>query len=148
MIEIASIDDRQEDKERSMLKNTLKKLRKEREDESEARALLEEMQQILEEAHARASEVERKLCRELGEYTQSWEKETGRPHYIMDKIWQMVQSNDTKTMNLNKDFEELLNNAQPTGWKWVDQNNKFLDRSRIRSIIEIICAQARVWKAQ
>ena len=99
-------------KKHACLKDTLKKLRKEREEENEARALLEEMQQNLEEAHARASETERKLYRELGEYTHSWEKALERPHYIMDKIW---QSNDTKTMNPNKDFEELLNKAQQTG---------------------------------
>ena len=83
-MEIAAIDERQEDKERSMLKDTLKKLRKEREDENEAPALLEEMQQNLEEAHARGSENERKLCRELGKHIQSCEKELERPHYIMD----------------------------------------------------------------
>ena len=55
----------------------MKKLRKEREEENEARTFLEKMQQNLEEAHARASETDRKLCRELGEYIQSWEKELG-----------------------------------------------------------------------
>ena len=40
----------------------------------------------------------------------------------MDKIWQMMQSNDTKTMNLNKDFEELLNKVQQTGWNGSTKN--------------------------
>ena len=66
MVELAAIDERQEDKERSMLKDVLKQLPKEREEEHEARALNEEMQLILEEARARASETERKLCRVLG----------------------------------------------------------------------------------
>ena len=50
MLEIAAIDVRQEDTARSVLKDTVQKLRKEREEESEARAPLEEMQQNLEEA--------------------------------------------------------------------------------------------------
>ena len=53
MVELAAIDERQEDKERSMLKDVLKQLQKEREEDDEARALIEEMQQNLGEAHAR-----------------------------------------------------------------------------------------------
>ena len=44
MVQIAAIDQRQIFKERSMLKDALEKLRKEREEENEARALLEEIQ--------------------------------------------------------------------------------------------------------
>ena len=77
--EIVANDKQQEDKERRRLKETLNKLRQEREEENEARALLQEMQQNLDEAHARASETERKMCRECGEYTHSWEQELGRP---------------------------------------------------------------------
>ena len=51
MVEIAAIDEIQEDKERSTLEDTLKNLRKEREEENEARAFLEEMQQNLEETN-------------------------------------------------------------------------------------------------
>ena len=71
MVELAAIDERQEDKERSMLKDVLKQLREEREEEHEARALNEEMQQNWEEARARASETERKLCRVLEDYIHS-----------------------------------------------------------------------------
>ena len=116
MVEIAAIDERQEDKERSMLKDVLKQLREEREEEHEARALNEEMQQNLEVAHARASETARKLCRVLGDYIHSWEQELERPRYVMDKMWQNVQSNGAKTMNLDKDIEEILNKAKQTGW--------------------------------
>ena len=34
----------------------------------------------------------------------------------MNEIWQMLRSNDTKTLNLTKDFEELLDKAQQAGW--------------------------------
>ena len=63
------------------------------------------MMQNLEGTHAKAPETERKLCRELEEFVG---KRMGQPHYIMDKMWHMMHRNDTKTMNLNKDFEELL----------------------------------------
>ena len=41
--------------------------------------------------------------------------ELGRPPYIMDIVQQMMQSNDTMTLNLNKDFEELMDKVQQTG---------------------------------
>ena len=34
----------------------------------------------------------------------------------MDKMWQMLQGNDAKTLNLTEDFEELLDLAQQAGW--------------------------------
>ena len=37
----------------------------------------------------------------------------------------MMQSNDTKTMNLNKDFEELLNSAQQKGWDGSTKTSRF-----------------------
>ena len=57
-----------------------------------------------------------KLCRVLGDYIRSWEQELERPRYVMDKMWQNVQSNGAKTMNLDKDIEEILNTAKQTGW--------------------------------
>ena len=35
----------------------------------------------------------------------------GEHNSIIDKIWQMLQSNDTNTLNLTKGFEELLDMA-------------------------------------
>ena len=46
----------------------------------------------------------------------SWDQELGRPHKIMEKVWQMMENNDTKTMNQNRDFDELMSKAQQTGW--------------------------------
>ena len=73
------------------------------------------MQRNLDEAQARASETERKLGRVLGEYISSNDKERGRPHYIMDKMWQMMQSKGTKTLNLDKDLEEIMNKVKQAG---------------------------------
>ena len=115
MVEQAAIDEKQEHKERNMLKDLLQQLQKERE-EDEARGLIEEMQRILDEAQARASDTERKLGRVLGECIYSYEKELGRPHCIMDKMWQMMQSTDIKTLNLVKDLEEKMNKVKHVGW--------------------------------
>ena len=62
----------------------LKQLRKEKDEENEARALLEEMQQN--------SETEQRLYRELEEYMYSLDGEFGRPQNISDTIW----ANDAK----------------------------------------------------
>ena len=43
----------------------------------------------------------------------------------MDKMWQMMQTNDTRTMNLDKYFEEVLNMAQQTGWNGSTQATRF-----------------------
>ena len=67
--------------------------------EDEARAHLEEMKIKLEEARARASATEQKMFGRFDEYMRTWTEDRGRPHFIMDKIWQMLQSNDTKTLN-------------------------------------------------
>ena len=49
----------------------------------------------------------------------------GRPHYIMDKVWQMMQSKDTKTLNLDKDFEEFMNKAKQAGWNESSKTKRF-----------------------
>ena len=88
----------------------MKQLREERDEENEARALLEEMQRNLDEAHARPCETERRLYQELEEYMYSWEREVGGPNNLSAKIWQMMQSNSTKSLNL----ESLLGWNDPT----------------------------------
>ena len=55
LAEMAANDEKQEDEERHLINKLLKQLRKEREVEDEACALLKEMQKNLEEAQARAS---------------------------------------------------------------------------------------------
>ena len=84
--------------------------------EDEAREVVEEMQRNLDEVQARTYETERKLDRVLGEYIDSFEKELGRPHHNMDKMWKMMQSRDTKTLNLDKDVEEITSEVKQAGW--------------------------------
>ena len=68
MVEAAAIDERQEQKERGMIRDLLEQLQKRREEEDEARVLTEEMQRNPDEAQSRSYEVERKLDRVLWEY--------------------------------------------------------------------------------
>ena len=55
-----------EDGDNGRLRKTLKLFRKERGEESAARELLDEMQQNVDEAHARVRETERRLCQARG----------------------------------------------------------------------------------
>ena len=104
MVELAAIDERQEDKERNITKKTLKQLSTEEDETEEARTLLYDLQHNVDEADAKVTETRSRLYSEINEYVHSLDQELGRPHHIMDKMWQMMQSNDIKTMNLDKDF--------------------------------------------
>ena len=40
----------------------------------------------------------------------------GSPQLIMAKLWQMMQSRDTKLLNLYKDFEDVMSKVKQIGW--------------------------------
>ena len=96
------MDEKQEQKERGMIRHQLEQLQKRREEEDEARNLIEEMQRNVDEAQNKSYEVERKLDRVLWEYIEAFDKERGRPQLIMTKQWQMKQSRDTKKLNFGQ----------------------------------------------
>ena len=131
MSECVADDSKVEDCDKGRPRKTLKQLRKETGEEHEARALLEAMQQNVNEAYARASETEQRLCRELVEHVCSWDRECGRPQNISDKMRQMMQSINTKSENLDKDFAETLVETQQSGWNetakttraWVEKED-------------------------
>ena len=85
------------------------------------------MQKNLEEVQARASATGQKIFGRFDEYMRTWTEDVGRPHFIMDKKWQKLQSNDTKSLNLTQDFEELLDMAERAGWLGPDKTQKMLD---------------------
>ena len=95
MVEAAVEDEKLEQKERGMIRDLLA-------------GLSDEMQRNLGEAQNRSYEVERKLDRVLLEKTEAFDKELGRPQLIMTNLWKMMQSRDTKNLNLDKDFEEIM----------------------------------------
>ena len=127
LAELAAQDEKHEDEERHNINKLLRQLREERKEEDEARALQEEMQKNLEEAQARASATEQKVFGRFDEYMRTWTEDRGRPHFIMDKIWQMLQSSDTKTLNLTRDFEELLDLVQQARWVGPTKPRESLD---------------------
>ena len=87
---------------------------------------------------AKVTETRSRLYREVNEYMHSWDQELGRPHQIMDKMWQMIQSIDTETMNLDKDFEEMVSKAKQTGWNGSTKKKNLLGRRRgTRSVINV-----------
>ena len=65
MCKMFEADEKQEQKERGMIRDLLEQLQKRWEEEDEARGLIEEMQRNLDEAQNRSDEVERKLDRVL-----------------------------------------------------------------------------------
>ena len=108
-----------------MINDLLGELRKRRAEEDEARNLIEEMQRNLDEAQHKSLEVEQKLIRILWEYIEAFDKERGRPQLIMTKLWQMMQSSETKYLNLEKDLDETLNKIKQTGWDESTRTMRF-----------------------
>ena len=51
--------------------------------------------------------------------------EDGRPETIMTKLWQLMQSRDTKNLNLDKDLEEILSKMKQTGWSEAAKTRRF-----------------------
>ena len=80
MIEIDTKDEKQEDTERNIIKKTLRHIRKKEDDADEARTLLNDMQQNVDEANATVTGIRCRLHREINEYMHSWDQELGRPH--------------------------------------------------------------------
>ena len=66
------------------------------------------MQRNVHEAQNKSYEVERKLNRILLEYIEAFDNERGRPRLIMTKLWQLMQSRDTKNLNVDKGLDEIL----------------------------------------
>ena len=46
----------------------------------------------------------------------SWDREIGRSNNFSTKIWQMMQSNSTKSDNLESDFADIQEKAHQLEW--------------------------------
>ena len=123
-------DAKVEDGDRCRLRKVLTQLRRDTDEESAKRELLEEMQQNVDEAHAIAFESERRSCQELEEVMCAWEREIGRPNNLSTKIWQMMQSNNAKSDNLESDFTEILERTHQLEWH---ETAKAIDQEILRS---------------
>ena len=107
MVEIAVMDEKQEERERGMIRELLGELRKRREEEDETRNLIEHMQRNFDDAQNKSHEVERKLNRILWEYIEAFDKERGRPRLILTKLWQLMQSRNTTNLNVDKGLDGI-----------------------------------------
>ena len=128
MVEVAVTDEKQEERERGMIRDLLVELRKSpkgRDEEDERKNLIEEMQRNLHDAQNKSYEVEQKLNRTLWEYIDAFDNERGRPRLIMTKLWQMMQSREAKNLNLDKDLDEILINIKQTGWSESTRTKRF-----------------------
>ena len=83
------------------------------------------MQRNLDDAKKKSYEVEQKLNRILWEYIEAFDKERGRPRLILTKLWQIAQSRETKNLNLDKDFDEILSNIKQTCWSESTRTKSF-----------------------
>ena len=85
-------------------------------EEDEARCLIEEMQRHLDAAQSDSSEGEQKLNRNLWEYIDASDRERGRPRLIMTKLWQLMQS---------KDLDEILSKIKQSRWSESTRTRRF-----------------------
>ena len=58
---------------------------------------------------------------EFEDYMTSWDPARRRTGTLCTKIWQMTQSNATKSKNLENDFAELSTKTKELGWS--DEND-------------------------
>ena len=98
MVEVAVTDEKQEERERGMIRDLLVELRKRKDEEHEARNLIEEMQRNQDKSY----EVEQKRNRILSEIFEAFDKERGIPRLIMTKLWQMMQSRRYEELEFGK----------------------------------------------
>ena len=57
---------------------------------------MEEMRKNVEVAQHKTCEAEQSLCSALREYVDTFDRDRGRLKTIMTKLWQLLQSRDTK----------------------------------------------------
>ena len=117
IVEVAVMDEKQEERERGMIRDLLGEHRTTREEEDEARNLIEEMQRNLDEPQNKSFELEWKLNRFLWENVEAFDKKRGRPRLVIRKPRHLMQSRDTKNLNVDKDFDEILRKSK----NWVER---------------------------
>ena len=59
---------------------------------------------------------EDEMWKDFGDYMASWDPEKRRTNTQCTNLWQMTQSNWTKTDNLGNDLMELAAKSKELGW--------------------------------
>ena len=104
-----------EERDRDKLSDLLEEFLGRKEDEDEATCLIEEMRKNLVVAQQESFEAEQSLCSALREYVDTFAKDRGRPKTIITELWQLMQSWDTKNLNLDDGIEEILSKMKQMG---------------------------------
>ena len=106
-----------------MIRDLLGEHRKRREEEDEARNLIEEMQRNVDEAQNESNEFEQNPNRILWEHIKAFDKERERSRLMMTKnSGKMIQSRETKILSLEKDLGEILGKIKQTNR--LERNNQ------------------------
>ena len=93
-VQLAEIDERQEDKERNIIKKTLKQLRKDEEEANETHRNVD----------AKVTGTRSRLYRETTEDMHSWDQELGRPHHIMKRMAESLKLNGNYAVYLESTY--------------------------------------------
>ena len=77
----------------------------------------------------------------------SWDTTKRRVDNLADKIWQLNQGNETKTQNLEKDWDDLAARAKKNGWSKDEDNPRaWIERqSNEGAPINILCDEVKAW---
>ena len=73
----------------------------------------------------RCNAAEQKLNSILWDCIEAFDKERGRLKSLMTKLWQLMQSRDTKNLNLEKDLDEIMSKIKQTGWSEAARTRRF-----------------------
>ena len=87
----------------------------------------------MEKAQERVLQSEENLC-----YIVSWEPDRRRPNYLSTKIWQIIQSNNTKSENLDGDYTEILEKTFLLGWSEQEIDELLGWRGRGRKFFALV----------
>ena len=76
----------------------------------------ETLKELLVEVQDQKKQQKVEMWKEFRDYMASWGPEKTRTNTLSTKIWQMTQSNATKTENLENDFMDLSTKSTELGW--------------------------------
>ena len=124
-LETAAEDEKEENRDRSVLEEIGRQLRVEEEEADESRNLLKDMQKNLEAAADRAETTRSRLNRALDNHMRKWNCEKGRFGFLPTREWRMSRSNHTKLLNLGNDFDEMSDATRNMEGKNVSDDTRF-----------------------
>ena len=86
-----------------------------------------------EDLHEKRRTQEDVVWEEVEEHMRSWDSTRRRVDSLTEKMWQLNQSNETKTKNLEDDFEDLAARAKDFESKDEDNPRAWIERQKRRT---------------